>query len=971
MHARCVSPTPPNLTRAEARPLFTTEPCNLVRRRRAGDATPAAAAGPRRCPAALLIALAGLLLAPSLAASQSISRGALHGTVRDTAGAPFAGARVQIRDMVSGVSWWVHTGLDGRFRQPLLQPGDYEVFVEDIGYQPQSVSPVPVRPGRSESVSITLRPAQLPVQNVERVPHEATTDPSRAGMAEWYGTFEVHHLPEGRREIAELGRLSPRSDADLNIEGLPGSLSGIFLDGLPVPGARHPDLPPSRLNTPTYPLGNLKAAELLTNGVDVEWTGFAGGYLSGYTRRGKAMHDVRAYGDWTGGDLISSDHFEIGDDGANTFRAGVMFTGPIVEDTAHYVVGFEAMRLETPFPDAWVLDSLNVGLIEVADSAELDIRPYTETRLTATDIISGFGNFDWQITQNHQISLRAEGGWFERGGESDRYPNLGPGVVSSLGAKVEGYDFSAGATLASRLKRWLTSELRVGLNRTDRDFNTAAPPTTRIVDGGLAFGIDPTLPAQLERLTINVSETLNLTLGRHLLKIGFGTRFDSNSQRYAYGRDGIFTFAGLDEFRQGEGVFSIAGGTARMAEFDNWQWSVYLQDTWAAAPGLELTGGIRYDKENLDDGAVPLNTDWEDVSGLRNNSFDDDFGKFSPRFGFLWNISERNSWLVRGSAGLYNGVVDPGLFGQLVTLSGGIVIQRAVGDLGPWPELPGSGVAPAQGPRLALLGPEFKAPRTARASLGITRQFPDGTSVMLSGAYRFTSHLPRPADLNLAQAPATTDQYERPIFGTPVQQGSLVTVEPGSNRRFQGFDFVSAINADGESRYWDASLAVQRQTDEGLNLLAAYTYSWTRDDWLSGGSGGLEQQLDPFPQDGLRGEDWRDGRSDFDRPHRLVVGAELELPRALAGSRIAGLYRFSSGRPFTPAFRAGVDVNGDGSGMNDPAFVDPEIPGMNALLDEWDCLAEMVGDFAERNACRGPSIHFLDASRRSHRLGAR
>jgi len=91
-----------------------------------------------------------------------------------------------------------------------------------------------------------------------------------------------------------------------------------------------------------------------------------------------------------------------------------------------------------------------------------------------------------------------------------------------------------------------------------------------------------------------------------------------------------------------------------------------------------------------------------------------------------------------------------------------------------------------------------------------------------------------------------------------------------------------------------------------------------------------------------------------------VVGAELRFPTALAGARLAALYRFESGSPFTPGFRDGVDVNGDGSGRNDPAFVDPDIPRMETLLEKWDCLADQVGGFAERNSCRAPELHRLD-----------
>jgi hypothetical protein len=86
----------------------------------------------------------------------------------------------------------------------------------------------------------------------------------------------------------------------------------------------------------------------------------------------------------------------------------------------------------------------------------------------------------------------------------------------------------------------------------------------------------------------------------------------------------------------------------------------------------------------------------------------------------------------------------------------------------------------------------------------------------------------------------------------------------------------------------------------------------------------------------------------------------FELPVSALRARLSGLYRFESGTPFTPAFRAGVDANGDGADDNDPAFVDDGVSGMAGLLDSWTCLRTQVGGFAARNSCRDPGRHRLD-----------
>jgi hypothetical protein len=189
-----------------------------------------------------------------------------------------------------------------------------------------------------------------------------------------------------------------------------------------------------------------------------------------------------------------------------------------------------------------------------------------------------------------------------------------------------------------------------------------------------------------------------------------------------------------------------------------------------------------------------------------------------------------------------------------------------------------------------------------------------------------------------------------------VKTGQLIAT-PLPNRRFTDFDLVSALNANGESRYWGVTAALERDAGDVLRFFGRYTYSRTTDDWLASDVGGPEDQLTPFANPG--DTDWLDGRSDFDVPHRLAAGIELRIPGGIQPV-IAAVYRFQSGYPFTAGFRDGVDVNGDGSGTNDPAFADEAIAGTVALAQSWDCVRAQLGRFAERNACRQDALHSLD-----------
>jgi hypothetical protein len=94
-------------------------------------------------------------------------------------------------------------------------------------------------------------------------------------------------------------------------------------------------------------------------------------------------------------------------------------------------------------------------------------------------------------------------------------------------------------------------------------------------------------------------------------------------------------------------------------------------------------------------------------------------------------------------------------------------------------------------------------------------------------------------------------------------------------------------------------------------------------------------------------------------PHRLVVTAEYRT-RGRTPVTLAARYRLRSGLPFTPGFRPGVDINADGAGNNDPAYLDSSIPGLAEALRDGGCPGGAGNQFARRNSCREKVQQGLD-----------
>ncbi|HEV2146638.1 MAG TPA: carboxypeptidase-like regulatory domain-containing protein [Longimicrobiaceae bacterium] len=908
---------------------------------------------PRR-PTEWVLCLAAALALAAPAAAQSVTSGALEGTVRSADGNLLTDASILLTDASVGSTRPLAVAPNGRFTATFLPAGSYDLLVERVGFAPQQLVGVPVRPGRRLDLRIRLNPAST-AAGVDTVRYgTGVLASSRAGGGQWFTPWEVAALPAERYGLDELARLTSNAGPGLEVEGLPARMTGVLIDGVPFAPARRPGAGADPAGLVAFPLQVLQQAELVTGAPDVEWSGFGSGLLSGYTRRGTRDFRVSGFGSWGTGSLDGSAPFGPGSVSHAGMQGGVLLSGPIVRDTASFVLGVEARRFETPLQYGSPFVAAADSLVEVAQSAYGVALGGADARLLTTEVLSGFGRVDWQFSSAHALTVRANAA-------SVSAPQGALGAwLGRVGGGSEGLDLSVAATLASQLGEVVAQEVRLGVERSRREPSGAAAggrllPSTAIASEGLELGSGGAYAGTFDRTVLYASGTLQGRAGAHLLKGGAAVNAASYEGRYVPGGTGEFFFPTLGGFARGEGYFAQPVGTLPVASFTLPRFSAYLQDTWTVSPGLDLLLGLRVDADVLPSGDVRLQEEWARLTKLANTEIGRTKALLGPRAGFQWSRGEESPWVVRGSAGIFYDAADPAVIGEVLANDGRLRVRRGAGTLGEWPDVP-PGVGTDLGPTLTLLA-EYQAPRSARGDLGVSRLLAPGTAVHLAFAYRRTELLPRRADLNLAPVPAATDQNGRPVFGTLARQGTLLFAQPGSNRRFSGFDQVFAINSDGWSEYRGATVALEHRPGGRLGVFGSYTFSGTEDNWVGARSGWADAMLAPFPR--AAGSDWTEGRSDFDVPHRATLGGELRLGGAVS-PRLAAVYRFRSGYPFTPGFRPGVDANGDGSARNDPAFLDPAVPGFGAVASTWSCLAA-TGDFAERNSCREDGVHSLDA----------
>jgi len=932
--------------------------------------------------AAALVLTAGAL--PIRATAQSLTEGSLRGEViLGSAATPVPGATLTLEDETGVVIRQLKSDTRGRFIVPLLSPGRYAILVEKSGYQPTRQRGINIVADEATRLWIRVTKRPPPISKVEDIAiadqRFSTSAPIVADVAGLPWTDWFSRRPEisadGRNSAFAAAPRDQRFGFAESFGGLPQSQSRLLVDGLPGLWMRHPALETEPAGAPVYPSFLFRQVRVIPHGTDAELIGGNGGMLTAVSRRGVSRFRFEPFAFWSG-KLGIPKVDNAGDSSLTSFQAGATVSGELVPGKANYFAGLSYEESELPTARPWEHDSgsfagatapLAQTLEAIAqDSFGRDVRSFTRSPVRSYRGGAGGFRIDWRLSSTHALVARGD---FSRHREWS--PELGLDVLTGGGTRLDARDFSGEVALASGWD-YSANELRIGVRSSKREWRQSALPASYLVGDGIGIGSSPAVPGDFDRLAVDLAETFQHDMGasqQHRLKVGVQYSRGRWDQDYAYGTKGVFSFGDLEAFSNGRGAFYVADAPSTHAHFSLGEVALFGQVLWRVSPGLTALTAVRYDRQVFPKpGKNPIAADplFGAIFGIANNSIPKDNKNVAPRLGLVWEGGASREWSASIGASRHFGQLNPARLAEAVVADGPLVARRAVGALGAWPALPDNTVAPSAGQVVTLFSPtgKYRNPRTTKLDVVVSRTLGGGTGsltrVNLSAGYHHTDFLLRRSDLNLLPAPSGTTQEGRQVFGTLAQEGGLVVAAPGSNRRFSGFDLVSALASTGFSDHYEVSVGISREASTGLSFAASYLWSQTRDNWLQSWTGDPTDELSPFPLD-KPAKEWAKGRSDFDIPHRAVVLASWSTAGRVP-LVIGARYRYRSGLPFTPGFRPGVDANGDGSGRNDPAFLDTAVPGLSQVIGQHDCLKSQVGKFAERNSCHEEANHALDLS---------
>lgn len=913
--------------------------------------------GTRHIAASMLLA-AGLALAaarPRPVSAQSPSTGAIEGVITDQQGRFLGSVAISVISQ-AGRRMIVRTDRTGRYAALSLAPGLYDVLVERLGFQPERVEGLDVAAGETRLLSLSIEAVQGEDIRVRTRPAPAVLSAANGIVPNrWLTATGGSGLPQETGDLAGLPLLGTRGGTRMDIEGLPSGAHVLSIDGLPF--AKRPRAFGTYTRLASLPLSFFDAVNVSSSMFDVEYPGQSGALISAQTRRGGPVPTFRAYGDF-GSDALATSSGDVA--AFQSYRAGASLSGPLAEDTASFMIGLDYSHTQIPFESLWAPDPATTSVVDAASSRGVDLSNVAGPGLAEVERIAGFGRLDARMGETNRISVRGMMSSLPTVVPFNNWTESPPAWQGNSSSR----EFLGSLQLVSELSDELNSEFSLGYEwsqttRTDPVNAAADPAATTVATAGRTFGSNERRNVDMAMWSVTGRETLLIRSGDHRFKLGIAGQLPHYDMPWFYDRSGEFLFSSPADLQAGTGTFrQILGDDKVRSTFDERRVTVFGQDTWRPRPGVEISAGARISSfRTVDSTLVNANAEWYRLSGLKNFDVNRRYTVFEPRFGLVVAPGGGSGVTLRASASTDADFTDPAVLAEIIGNTGFLATGRFTGTT-PWPAAVSFGGGQTAVPTLTQLGPEFQGPRTSRLDASLSGTIGGGTALSVSAAVRRTDHLPRREDLNLSPTVAATDQYGRPVYGQLSMSGALLAAVPESNRRFVEFDQVWGIEATGESRYVGLTVSAERPFTGAFGAWASYTWSKTEDDWLIGQSAEPLSQLSPF-QHGLTG-DWRDGRSDLDVPNRAIAGVELKLPGAF-GPRITALYRFQSGYPFTPGFRPGVDANADGSAVNDVAYVDNAVAGISDLVSLWPCLSSQVGGFAERNTCRGPNLHSLDA----------
>jgi hypothetical protein len=462
---------------------------------------------------------------------------------------------------------------------------------------------------------------------------------------------------------------------------------------------------------------------------------------------------------------------------------------------------------------------------------------------------------------------------------------------------------------------------------------TASSAAPALSVGGFSLGDGGTAAQWQVTNSFVYQDTVSYTRGHHSARFGLEVKRHEVDENQPQQADGNVQFGSIEDFLIGQSAtqngsplglsnvgLSIAGGGIFRKDERYTNLAAFAQDDWKIMQRLTINAGLRYEiftapterngrLPNYVPGlaiqgplpvtgvyngfTLPSNYHGPVPSGLAitpyASFYQTPFLDISPRVGFVWQVKNNPTLVLRGGFGVYYDEHSSNIAEQTIsqlpfsTLQFGAGSQNAQATLqSPFAPLllPPSSypvfqpLSPSSFPFIEGTDPNLRDGRTDEYNLNLQQSL--GHNYLLQVGYVGTHSTNRPGQVEFDQALLASPQ--NPVYG----QTTNSIANTGNRLPYQGISEGSLVTSSVFlANYNSLEVSLRRRMSHGFQLQASYTWSKNLDEVNGeGGTDVFELQLPTNNQLDLRHSSY--GLANDDRDQRLVVNFIWAVPKLTA-----------------------------------------------------------------------------------------
>lgn len=630
-----------------------------------------------------------------------------------------------------------------------------------------------------------------------------------------------------------------------------------------------------------------------------------------------------------------------------------------------------------------------------SELGEIDFAPsiFNNTYTTANSL-------DFNLSQNDQMRLRYI---YQKNDQTDAASNI-PSFFTTVPVRNHVITFSEFHTFTPTL----TNEFRLGFNRNTQTFTAgnfsfpglASYPNLSFDDTGAQVGPDPNAPQFTIQNVYQATDNISWIKGKHTFKFGIEGRKYISPQGFTQRARGDYEYASTEEFLLDQSPSSFGQRSTGNNTYYGDQSAIYVygNDDFRVTKNLTFNLGLRYEFTS-----VPFSERLQSLNSAASVPGLIDFvapqpqyKNFAPRIGFAYSPGTSGNTTIRGGFGMaYDVLYDnlgllavPPQFGGtcdvlLSTKGAGGCNWSDAGFLanGGLPAGTGTGlktfadVADQRSHTANFLPPVQKLPYSETWTLGVEHVFNKKYTAEVRYVGTKGIHLPVQQQLNVQ--PQVNANNFLPTFLTKPDATTIAGLTktlddvkgavPRILPAYADAGFINGITSFqpyGQSIYHGLQTQLTRSYSNGLQLLAAYTWSHLMDNSTADVFSTLLTPRRPQNSQNFAADM---STSALDRRQRLSLEAIYEVPffkgssswmakNLLGNWKFVPSWQLQSPEFYTP--QSGIDSNLNGDSAPDRTIFNPNgVPGTGTTVSPiLNNSGQVVGYFA-----KDPNAQYIQA----------